>query len=279
LPICVRAAATGSQRKWAEQGRADLALLRGQPDAYQRLIAQLRRERDPAELGLDDQIDAALIDVVIRGHANRALARIDSTLAQVPLRTVPVTLRDYEKLATIYARTGHPDRAREVVQQYYADVRDSTRVKAKRPSIDAALGEIALAEGKPLEAIASFRRADMADDGPASACALPLFVHLAEAFDRASEPDSAIALYERYVSTPCSERASWPMDPIQLPVAYERLSQLYATKADTTRALKYLQNFVELWKDAEPALKPRVAQARARMTALKSHATAIGSPR
>src|SRR5207253_7317580 len=73
--------------------RADLALERGHVGDYLRLTAKWRHERDPKDPGLDDAIDASLFDVLLLGKGQRALARLDSAFARVPLRTVPVMQR------------------------------------------------------------------------------------------------------------------------------------------------------------------------------------------
>lgn len=45
-------------------------------------------------------------------------------------------------------------------------------------------------------------------------------------------------------------------------LAHERLGDIYLTLGDTTAALRHLSAFVELWKDADPDLQPRVQTAR-----------------
>jgi hypothetical protein len=44
--------------------------------------------------------------------------------------------------------------------------------------------------------------------------------------------------------------------------------ELYEARGDRARALDYYGRFVELWKDADPALQPAVREVRARMAAL-----------
>jgi hypothetical protein len=45
----------------------------------------------------------------------------------------------------------------------------------------------------------------------------------------------------------------------------QRLGELHAQRGDTVLAVKRLTEFVELWKDADPALQPEVAKARRRL--------------
>jgi len=49
---------------------------------------------------------------------------------------------------------------------------------------------------------------------------------------------------------------------------YKRLGELYDGKGDRGRAAANYAKFVELWKDADPALQPKVAGARRRLAEL-----------
>ncbi len=96
-----------------------------------------------------------------------------------------------------------------------------------------------------------------------SICAL---FELGEAYDRAGQTDSTLAIYERYISTPSLFRLS--EDAVQLPIIYRRLGELYEERGDDERAADYYSRFVDLWKDADPELQPVVADARARVAQL-----------
>jgi tetratricopeptide (TPR) repeat protein len=92
---------------------------------------------------------------------------------------------------------------------------------------------------------------------------------LARAFDRAGRPDSAIAWYEQYVSTPYHLRLfedAWHLAP-----SHERLAQLYEARGDRARAERHYRRFVELWSRADAELQPRVAAAR-------QHLARLGTP-
>ena len=100
---------------------------------------------------------------------------------------------------------------------------------------------------------------------------------IARAWDVAGQPDSAIALYERYLATPWDRRIGW--DASELGAAYERLSQLYDTKGDHERAVLYAAKLVTLWLDADPELQPRVQAARRRVEQLGGRSSAQVAPR
>jgi tetratricopeptide (TPR) repeat protein len=89
---------------------------------------------------------------------------------------------------------------------------------------------------------------------------------LARAYDRAGVPDSAIASYERSITTPFITRMI--EDYVELPGAFKHLGQLYEARGEREKARHYYSRFVELWKESDPELRPQVAEARRRMRSL-----------
>ena len=107
-------------------------------------------------------------------------------------------------------------------------------------------------------------------------CALPL---LGRAYELAGLPDSALAVYELYSTTPYDDRPlggpsphaispAGGYDHYWLPVVYERLADLYEQRGDTAKAIYYYGKLVDLWQDADPELQPRVEAARRAIEAL-----------
>lgn len=137
------------------------------------------------------------------------------------------------------------------------------------------LGSIALAEGRPREALAWYRKSDSLPDGPAHWCTICPLYDFGTAFEAMGQPDSAIAMFELYVRTPFGgrlETAGYPYQvarPHRLAVVHERLAKLYEGKADSSRAAHHYARFVDLWRDADHELQPRVAAARRRISALR----------
>jgi hypothetical protein len=80
-------------------------------------------------------------------------------------------------------------------------------------------------------------------------------------------PDSAIAYWERYLTTPYTGSAG--QDASWLAGIRKRLGELYEAKGDLQRAATNYVAFVELWKNADPELQPQVAEARKRLARLK----------
>ena len=153
---------------------------------------------------------------------------------------------------------------------------DTSIRRAQEAELHSALGEIALADRKPLDALVEFRRGDVGYDGlPANECAPCLPFNLARAFDAAGKPDSAAVMFERYLSTPYWLKTDAEMDPVRLPAIHERLGQLYESMGNTEKAVEHYRAFIELWKNADPELQPRVADARKRLARL----TPVEKPR
>jgi hypothetical protein len=55
----------------------------------------------------------------------------------------------------------------------------------------------------------------------------------------------------------------WALAP-----SLRRLGELYEAKGDRANAVAYYSRFVDLWKDADPALQPAVREAKARLARL-----------
>jgi eukaryotic-like serine/threonine-protein kinase len=65
------------------------------------------------------------------------------------------------------------------------------------------------------------------------------------------------------------------MDPIRLPAIRERLAQLYDALGQPEKGAEQYRSFIELWKNADPELQPRVAEARRQLAKL----TPVEKPR
>lgn len=107
-----------------------------------------------------------------------------------------------------------------------------------------------------------------APPSPYAACASCTLPELGYAYDLAGRQAQAIVTFERYVTTPASSR--WNnTDPIYLAGIYKRLGELYEEKNDLAKAASYYSRFIDLWKDADPELQPRVVDAKARLARIQ----------
>jgi tetratricopeptide (TPR) repeat protein len=251
----------------ASEGLAQVATLKGRlRDAaghWAAAVAATEQRELPGEY-LALVARRALADLVVSEQPARGLEHVERALRRYPLESVPILDRPYQALVLLHALTGDEERAGALLAEYEASGAAEHNRQA-RALHHHARGAVALAEGRPDEAIDEFQESD---DGPCMICALPW---LARSYDVAGHPDSALALYERYVSTPWLERLA--QDHVHLAVAYRRLGELYEERGDTERAVEYYNRFVELWKDADPELQPQVADVRQRIAGL------VGEPR
>jgi tetratricopeptide (TPR) repeat protein len=248
----------------------NFAVLRGRLRESTALLKQARdanAARGVSPRPLDDSIDAATGAIWFLDQREQGVRRIDAALARTPLKTLPIDHRPYFSAAVAYAEAGRPDKARAMLAEYDAEVHDSTFRQNATAFIHVILGEIALAEKRPLDAVREFWKSDSLPDGPLNDCVMCVEVRLGRAFDFANLPDSAIVHWERYVSAPYPGRSG--IDATYLAGVRKRLGELYEAKGDNQRAASNYLAFVELWKNADPELQPKVQEARQRLARIK----------
>jgi len=175
------------------------------------------------------------------------------------LSSIPALNRPYAALAAFYAEAGRPEEARRLLAEYERLVPERNR--RGQPGQLAAVAAIALAEGRVRDAILGYRAWTEQAENPADG----LF-ELATGYERAHQPDSALAAYERSAAAP-GVRAPLvlfdPLDARALAATLQRLGALYTARGERAKTREYYGRFVDLWKDADPELQPIVAQARA----------------
>jgi tetratricopeptide (TPR) repeat protein len=251
----------------AQSALVGIAVLRGRLREGERRFAQVNeakaRVRGDTANPYDVAYFHAALDGELRDDAPRGLATLDAALRKTPVMSVPLARDRSLWLALAYSRLGAPAKAREVMSQHEARL-DVSRRRQEAVFLARLHGTIALAEGKADSAVAWFRRGDAEADGlPTRNCIVctPLFTGLA--FDRGGQPDSARAYLTQYAEMTGTGRPL--VDRFYLAPALFRLGELYEHAGDTKRAAEYYGRFVELWKDADPELQPRVTEARSRI--------------
>ena len=206
-------------------------------------------------------VTEALQTAFYLGDGARATRIVDEALVKDPIGQLSVSEAPYSEVVVAYALAGHPDKARGVMAQWDARrraepaIEDSIRAHGMQ-------GYIALAEHRLADAQREFRAADSRG---CPICAAPM---LGRAYDMAGNADSAIAVFERFLGTPTMDRSG--VDGPFRPVVHQRLGELYEAKGERERALEHYRAFLDLWKDADPELQPRVTDARQHVAALTS---------
>jgi tetratricopeptide (TPR) repeat protein len=189
----------------------------------------------------------------VSGDTTAGVRTLDSAVA------ADSTNRSFN-VAQLYAQFGKPDVALSIV-----NVVDS--VHDGFPQIfgrSLVTGWVAMARGQPRAAVDSFRASQMASDGPVMASPIAVDPNVGLAFERAQLPDSAIGAYEHYLNAP----PDLEDNALRLPWVLEHVAALYDRKGMRREAKDAYMRFVDLWRDADPELQPRVAHARERIAAL-----------
>jgi tetratricopeptide (TPR) repeat protein len=217
---------------------------------------------------LEAAVALALSDIWYRHDRAHGLAVLDAAVARYPLATLSPLDRNYATLAYAYALGGRPARSRELL----ADVLTNERVPGTtrgglgirdEGTYLRALGATEIAEGKPAQAVATLRQSVRLYY--CSTCTLP---DLARALELAGDPDSAIVVYQQYVTTPWSE---WQNALGEFRVtSYQRLAALQEARGDTAKAIAAYDRVTTLWGGADRELQPSVADARKHALALRA---------
>jgi len=249
-------------RAFYDLNAASFARLQGKLDESARLetdAAELRRQAGVTAAVLQVAVGQAFDQAWFRGDAAGAVRRLDAALATTPLRSVPMSEAPYTAAVSAYAIAGQPDRARGIMAEWDARRRDASSTR-DTIFLHRMRGEIAVAAHDYPTAQSELR---FTEKQGCAVCDLPM---LGRAFDLGGTPDSAIAVYERYVTTKWPDRRE--ADALFIPAVHKRLGELYEAKGQRDKALSHYRTFLDLWKDADPALQPKVADAKQRVAAL-----------
>jgi len=176
-----------------------------------------------------------------------------------PLAAMPVADRPYGSVASLYAKAERVGEGRALLVEYERAV--PVGLRRADPFRHLAAGDLALAEGRLQDALVSYRA--WYDELGCGVCG---FFQRAVVYERSHQADSALAYYERYVTTP--EFYGIFGDAYVLARAYKRLGELYEAREDRPKALDYYGRFVDLWKEADPELQPAVKDVRGRIARL-----------
>lgn len=233
-------------------GKDTPAFLRRAQDLYVRQ-GRVREARPPL-----DPVTAAEVDAVLLDHQAAARQALDGIAATIPWDSFAVNDRPYGAVAQTYAIIGSPDRAEALLARQAREV--PAEILRRDPRRAYAEARVALARGDAKSALDDLRRAAVL-----FRCHLCTRFDEGQAFEKLSEPDSAIAQYEHYVN-------GHDTDPENreffLAAALRKLGEMYASKGERQKAVEYYGRLVKLWKDADPELQYVVRDARKQMAEL-----------
>jgi eukaryotic-like serine/threonine-protein kinase len=205
-------------------------------------------------------LDSAIVEALFRDSKDKALALIEAGLRRIPLSSLPPLERPYAALAQAYALAGRADLARAMLTEFERTASSMPQSVAEqgRHAINSA---IALAEKRYLDAAHESEATYVGVCGTCSSAVTGM------AFDLAQQPDSAIAAFTKFVGS-TSLNGRFNTDAFFLAGSYKRLGELWDAKGDRAKAASYYAKFIDLWKDADPELQPKVAEARKRLARL-----------
>ena len=248
--------------------QVDLASARGELAEAERLakaLATFNREAGSPGNALAAGLGTVVRTVWYRGDRAAASRQLDEVLRANPVAAISPIDRPFKELVDAQVIVGRLDAAKATLTDFgraYAALGTVPDTNT-RSHIE---GVIALAEKKYDLAAARFRERSIdMDFSCGAACVLP---QLAQAYDLGGKPDSAIAVFERYVQSRHGTRLN--TDATFLGPSLKRLGELYEAKGDRDSAAKHYARFVELWKNADQELQPSVKDVQARLARVRN---------
>jgi len=251
-------------RELAAYSLSQISLVQGKladAEAYARKAMAVSEQRGLPAAYVGGAIGLATIDVRYRNAPAAGRRKVEQALRRYPLASIPVADRPYLWLAWLYAEAGRPDRGRQLLAEY--DVAVPEAFRRREPFRHGAAAAVAFAEGRTRDAIQEYRA--WYEEAACAACGL---FGLARAYDQAGERDSALAVYERAVTTPGLQRAY--DEALTLAPTYRRLGELYEQPGQLDKARDYYGRFLDLWKNADPELQPMVRDVKQRLARLSA---------
>ena len=209
-------------------------------------------------------LGVASMTAVAAGQPARALPLMEAVADPVRLGGAPrAQHRALGQVAASAVMAGDPARARRVLER--ADSVEHAVTFRPLGDVELVRSLLALRDGRPQEAIARARAARDADFGRMSVL---VRLVLADALAAEGQWDVAAAHYDSLTTTRGLNFIEVGLYGPVRPVAHRRAAQAYLAAGDTANAIEHLAAFIELWRDADPALQASVADARNRLAQL-----------
>ena len=197
------------------------------------------------------------------GQAPAAAAAVHRALQRHPMDSVAPSERDWEAIGRLAADVSDPGLARLALAGFVADQAAAAADSIGRHAYFAA--HVALAEHRWDEAIRLLHEADARFEADLRYAQ----VRIGLAHDAAGRPDSAIAWLRKFLATPDPEL----FDDADFRARVQlRMGELYEDRGDVGNATEQYEAFLQLWRNADPELQPKVRDARERLARLKAKA-------
>jgi tetratricopeptide (TPR) repeat protein len=243
-----------------------LALVRGRLEEAERHFEQLLPVIEAAgatEVLARVRLQRAEAWLTLLGDEQRARDEVLAIMGEMDLLAAGAVI--VPRAAATLAGAGATREAAELLRVWEAQPPEM-RAHISYYSEEKAWARIALSEGDPAGAV---QRLERAAADPVNY--INVEPDLAVAYRRASQPERAIASIEGYLER---RHSRWlHRVPPYLGPALLQLSELYEETGQNQRAAEAYDRFVELWRDADPALQQLVRHAASRAAALRTAET------
>jgi eukaryotic-like serine/threonine-protein kinase len=212
------------------------------------------------------RIQVGFAELYVLGRPDLTIARVNRSVRAYREAEVPAVQAAWTMPALLLALAGEPAQAQELRTEWRRRLPAGIQ-RLMQSQAFAVEGAILRAEGHVERGLETQRRS--AERTVVEYFTLPI---LAVAYDQAGQPDSALVLYRRYEGLRHWNRPT--ADQIFLALALERMARLHEDRGDIAEASLCYERFIELWRDADPELQPRVDAARRALTRLTAEGRA-----
>jgi tetratricopeptide (TPR) repeat protein len=248
---------------------ASIAGVRGKLNELQRLLLEAYDMQEasgtqiiPQPRELFEATIESLIDLWFLNSPDGAVARLDRVRRELGYSELPLHQRDDLQLASIYARANSIERARELLSLYEQSTGQGESESDRSSALWAAYGTISITQQRFEDAIHEFSEARLKVPG----CKICFLLELGEAYAGANQLDSAVAHYDRYLSTPTLNRLQ--MDNFNLWAVLIGAGHANEALGREEEAVEAYNRLLELWQDADPEMQGVVEDVRARIARL-----------
>lgn len=237
--------------------RASVAYVQGRHDEGRRI-----QSSDPDLPEIAGRIAAAAVAVMHSLDPEVASAHL-GTITVDDILAAPAGQRPWPYLISLNVTAGRVDSAEALLRSWEAA--EPGDFDPPATEVIRSRAEIAFGRGDPQPLIDAYSQGLRSEPG----CMHCIF-NLARGLDGAGMADSAVATYERYLEPDHPPLFRVNRDRVMLPYALQRLGALHEEAGRPERAAEYHSRLLDLWKDADPVLQPRLEAARRALARLTS---------
>jgi predicted Zn-dependent protease len=247
---------TGDILLYAESNTEAFSGHLGKARELSKLAAESALRAGQKEVAASREMITALQEAEF-GNAAQARGKTAAALALAPTR-------DIQSLAALaLARTGDSDRARKMADELEKQNPNNTEVVGYwLPTIRAAIEINRKHPSKAVEILQTAAPMELGEKGQLGVLLYPIYVR-GQAYLALSQGGAAAAEFQKFIDHR-GLVVNWPLGAL----AHLGLARAYALQGDTAKASTAYQDFLTLWKDADPDV-PILKEAKAEYAKLQ----------